>query len=81
MSSLSEYFYKSVAKNIKRLRLERGLTQEKLAELIGVNDKYFGHVERCEKAVSHKVVIKLIELWHLQISDIYSVDEEYCWQE
>jgi len=80
MSSFREYFYMSIAKNIRRLRLERGLTQERLAELIGVNDKYFGHIERCEKAISHNVVIKIMELWHLQLRDLYSSVEDFEWK-
>ena len=41
-----------LARNLKRLRKERGLTQEELADLAGFNRNYVGMIERQENAAS-----------------------------
>ena len=40
----------TVAKNVKRLRLERGLTQEALSALADINRNYTGMIERGERS-------------------------------
>ena len=39
-----------VAQNLRRLRQERGLTQEELADLAGLNRNFVGMLEREENA-------------------------------
>lgn len=51
--------YKKLGKNIRKYRLLKNLSQEKLSELLEANDKFIGHVERVERYISLK---KLIEL-------------------
>ena len=43
---------RTLARNLKRLRRERGLTQEELADLAGLNRNYVGMIERQENAAS-----------------------------
>jgi transcriptional regulator with XRE-family HTH domain len=45
-----------LAQNLRRLRQDRGLTQEELADLAGVNRNYVGMIEREENAASVDVL-------------------------
>ncbi len=45
-----------VAQNLRRLRQDRDLTQEELADLAGINRNYVGMIEREENAVSIDVL-------------------------
>ena len=49
--------YLNIGKNIRKYRLQKGLTQEKLSELICANDKFVGHVERAERVPSIKRIL------------------------
>jgi len=49
------------ARNLKRLRRERGLTQEELADLAGLNRNYIGMIERQENAATVDTLEALAE--------------------
>jgi transcriptional regulator with XRE-family HTH domain len=40
----------TVARNIRRIRRERGLSQEELADLVNINRNYVGMIERQENS-------------------------------
>lgn len=79
MSSFEEYFYKNIAKQVRKYRLEKGLTQEQLSEILSKNLKYIGHVERCERKISNKMIIELLKILKVQPNEFYSFDEPYTW--
>lgn len=45
-----------VASNVRRLRSERGLTQEDLAHESGITTRYVGMIERAEKSATVRVL-------------------------
>jgi transcriptional regulator with XRE-family HTH domain len=49
----------TVAKNVKRLRLERGYTQKELSKLAGINHKYAGMIEREERSPTVDILEKI----------------------
>ena len=78
MSSFEEYYYRNIAKQIRKYRLERQLSQEQLSEILCKNMKYIGHVERCERKISNTVLIKLLDILKLQPSEFFSFPD-YFW--
>jgi transcriptional regulator with XRE-family HTH domain len=48
-----------VARNVRKLRNERGLTQEELSELAGINRNYTGMIEREQRSPTVDVLEKL----------------------
>ena len=79
MTNFEDYFYRNIAKQVKKYRLERGYTQEQLSEMLSKNLKYIGHIERCERKISNIVIINLLDIFKIQLSQFYSFDELYKW--
>jgi transcriptional regulator with XRE-family HTH domain len=48
-----------VARNVRRLRNERGLTQEELSALAGINRNYTGMIEREQRSPTVDMLEKL----------------------
>lgn len=57
-----------VARNVRRLRNERGLTQEELSELAGINRNYTGMIEREQRSPTVDMLEKLAKA--LQIDPV-----------
>lgn len=61
-----------LAKNIRALRARDGLSQEALADLVGLHRTYVGSVERSERNVSLDNVEKIAGALNVDICDILS---------
>ena len=59
----------NIGKNIKQLREEKNLTQEKLAELSGLEQSYVGQAERGEKNITLNSLMKLTNAMNVSISE------------
>ena len=57
-----ENVFEKLGQNIKKYRVARGLSQEKLSELLDVNSKFVGHVERVERNISLTKLVELAEI-------------------
>ncbi len=62
---------KKFGKNLKRLRIEKGLSQESLALLADLDRTYVPSIEKGERSVSIAVVEKLSKALHVQISEFF----------
>ena len=58
-------------KRIRELRLQRGLSQEKLAELATLHRTYIGAIERGERNVSLKNIYKIAKALDVTLEDIF----------
>ena len=59
-----------LAQNLRRLRQDRGLTQEELADLAGVNRNYVGMIEREENAASVDVLESLAKALKVRAAEL-----------
>lgn len=58
---------KSLGKRIRTERSNRNLTQEQLAEAVGVSTTYIGFVERGERTVTLEKLIDIANVLHVSI--------------
>src|SRR6266487_3111138 len=61
-----------LAQRIKELRRERGLTQEELSDLLGMNTSYVTQVEARQQGLSLPMVYHLAKVFHLSLQEFFS---------
>ena len=57
-------------RNVQRIRKERNISQEKLAELAGLHRTYIGMIERAEKNITLCNIEKIANALNVQISEL-----------
>lgn len=62
---------KKFGKNLKRLRLEKGISQESLALSADLDRTYIPSIEKGERNVSITVVEKLANALNVKISELF----------
>jgi len=61
---------KTVGRNLRAYRMERGLSQEAFAEVLGVHRTYMGGVERGERNLTLKSVERMAEKLEMEARDL-----------
>ncbi len=56
---------------IRKIRIERGLSQEKLALLSGLHRTYVGAIERGERNVSFKNIEKIAKTLKVTLEELF----------
>ena len=73
-----EYYYRIVRKNIKRIRLEKGLTQQDLADMTELSREYICDIEN-ESRNKHPTIAvlgRIAEAMNVHIVNFFVDDEE-----
>ncbi len=68
-------FYKNIGKNIKFLRKEENLSQERLAEKIGVSRNYIGMIERAEANAPVFTLYKIAKALNVEPYELLKFDD------
>ena len=61
-----------LARNLRKLRAERSLSQEALADLAGMHRNYLGGIERCERNVAIDNLEKLAKALGVSLAELVS---------
>ena len=62
--------------NLKRLRIQEGLTQQQLANQIGVTKSVVSYYELQERHPSPEVLIKLAAVFHVSTDYLLGIDKK-----
>jgi len=61
-----------LAQRIKQLRKERGLTQEELSDILGMNTLYITQVEAKQQGLSLPMVYRIAKVLNVTLSELFS---------
>ena len=62
--------YYAMGQRIRRLRRQKGLTQEQLAELVELSPSFLGHIERGSRVASLETLMKLCTALEVTPNDL-----------
>ena len=61
-----------IGKKIKHLRIERDLSQEKLAEHVGLSREHISYIERGKNLISIDSLYKISEFFNIEIKEFFN---------
>ena len=68
----TEEVLSQIGSSIRALRKEKGWTQEKLAEMSGINDKEVSHIEQGRRNITIDTLVKISKALEVNIESIIS---------
>lgn len=60
----------TLGKNVRQIRLDRGFSQEALADLCGLHRTYLGGIERGERNVSLLNIVRIARALDVEITEL-----------
>lgn len=58
-------------KHIRDIRIAKGFTQESFAHAVGINPRYYGAIERGEKNVATRNLIKMACILKVEVGELF----------
>ena len=63
-----------IGKQIKKLRIDNGYTQEKLSELIGISQRALSSIESGRNFISAETLENLLKIFNTSLEDFFSTN-------
>ncbi len=60
----------NIGKNVRKYRIQRGLSQQQLGDMVGFHPTYVGMIERAERKISILAAIKLAKALDVTLNDL-----------
>ena len=57
-------------KRVREMRKSKGISQERLAEMAGIDRSYMGNIERGEKNITLKKAYEICDALEIEIQDL-----------
>src|SRR5438270_2874210 len=64
-----------IGRTVRRLRAERGLSQQALASRLGISASYLNLIEHDQRAVTATLLIKLAEILRVELAELSGTEE------
>lgn len=71
MQEVKTNYYKIISANIKLLRIDLGLSQEKFAESIGCSREYISRLENNKERISLSMLLDIALMYHKFPEDFF----------
>lgn len=66
----------SIGRNIKKIRKQRGLSQEELGDMSGLSASQISYIENGKKSTSVERLAKIAEVLQCKVADFYDDDQK-----
>ena len=60
-----------IGSRIKEIRNSKGMTQEKLSEIVGINPKYLSGIERGTENPTLNTILKIVESLNVSLDEVF----------
>jgi transcriptional regulator with XRE-family HTH domain len=66
----------NIAANIKRIREERGMTQQQIATLIGMHRSNYSKIEKGQRDISVAAVVKIANHFEITVDELLNLNNK-----